>query len=82
MTACWWDLPGGGLVYGIRPGSLQMVWYLRKGWSWDGMFSAVHDDMVSGWIVSEGFLVKQKSGEMCQGLSCPGIISRVISLLI
>ena len=53
MTAFWMSLPGGGLVYGNRPGSVQMIWDLEKGWSWDGMLSAVHDDMVSRGIVSE-----------------------------
>ena len=77
MTAFWRGLTGGGLVYGIRPGSVQMVWDLGKGWFWDGMLSAVHDGimMVSRGIVSEGIMSKQKSGEMCQRLSCPGIVS-------
>ena len=54
MTAFWRGIPGGGLIYGNRPGSVQMVWDLEKGWSWDEMLSAVHDDMVSRDIVSEG----------------------------
>ena len=33
-------LPGGGLFYGIRSGSFQMVWDLGKGWSRNGMLSA------------------------------------------
>ena len=69
MTAFWRGLPGGGLVYGNRQGSVQMVWDLQKGWSWDGIFSAVHDDMISRGIVSEGIMSKQKSGEMCRRLS-------------
>ena len=86
MTAFWRGLPGEGLFYGIRPGSFQMVWNLGKGWSWNGMLSAVHDDMVSRWIMSEGFIFN-KNLENCvkdyrvRGL-CPGIISRMISLLI
>ena len=86
MTAFWRGLPGGGLVYGNSQGSVQMVWNLQKGWSWDGILSAVHDDMVARGIVSEGIMSKQKSGEMYQRLSCTrimsGIISTVISLLI
>ena len=30
MTAFWRGLPGGGLIYGIRPGSFQMVWNLER----------------------------------------------------
>ena len=82
MTAFWRGLPGGGLVYENRPGSVQMVWDLQKGWFWDGMLSAVHDDMVSRGIVSEGIMSKQKSGEMCQRLSCTGIVSGIISTVI
>ena len=52
-----------------------MVRDLGKGWSWYGMLSAVHDDMVSRGIVSEGIMSKQKSEEMCQRLSYPGIVS-------
>ena len=37
--------------------------------------SAFHNDMASRGIVSEGIMFKQKSGEMCQRLSCPGIAS-------
>ena len=66
LIAFWRGLPGGGLVYGNRPGSVQMVWDLGKGWFWDEMFSTVHDDKVSRGIVSEGIMSKQKFGEMCQ----------------
>ena len=79
MTAFWRGVPGGGLVYVNRPGSVQMVWDLEKGWSWDGMLSAVHDDMVSRDIVSEE--CPSKNLEKCvkdyhvQRL-CPGLYLR------
>ena len=41
--------------------------------------SAVHNDVVSRGIVSEGIMCKQKSGEMCQRLSCPGMCPGIIS---
>ena len=73
------------MFYEIRPGSFQMVWEMEKCWTPNGMLSAVHDDMVSRWIVSEGFIFNNNL-ENCikdyrvRGL-CPVIISRVISLL-
>ena len=63
------------MVYGIRPGSIQLALDLGKGWSLIGRLSAVNDDMVSRGIVSVGIMSKQKSGEMCQRLSYPGIVS-------
>ena len=66
MIAFWRGLPGRGLVYGNSPGSVQLVCDLGNGWSWDDMFSAVHDYVVSRGIVSEGIMSKQKYGEVCQ----------------